>query len=94
MNALAIDQARRFAELLDKTSAFNKLHFGMYGSKKKSEPRQGKRMKAEDVVTDHDTMRKTARHFAHLFQNIVLPDAAPPRTTSFRKRTALKLYVV
>ena len=58
MNALASDQARRFAELVDTIPAFKNLRVGMYVGGHEAEPGQGTRMTPESVITDRDTMRK------------------------------------
>lgn len=58
MNALASDQARRFAELVDTIPAFKHLRVGMYVGGQVGEPGQGMRMTPESVITDRDTLRK------------------------------------
>jgi DEAD/DEAH box helicase domain-containing protein len=58
MNALASDQARRFAELVENIPAFKHLRVGMYVGGHEAEPGQGTRMTPESVITDRDTMRK------------------------------------
>lgn len=58
MNALASDQARRFAQLVENIPAFKNLRVGMYVGGHEAEPGQSTRMTAEGVITDRDTMRK------------------------------------
>lgn len=58
MNALASDQARRFAELVENIPAFKNLRVGMYVGGHGAEPGQGTRMMPESVITDRDTLRK------------------------------------
>jgi len=58
MNALASDQARRFAELVASIPAFKNLRVGMYVGGNLAESGQGDRMTPESVITDRDTMRK------------------------------------
>jgi DEAD/DEAH box helicase domain-containing protein len=61
MNALASDQARRFAELVATTPAFQGLRVGLYvgGSTFGSPNDQGIAMTPTTVITDRDTLRKT-----------------------------------
>ena len=58
MNALATDQARRFAELVAGTPAFAGLRVGMYVGGSVGDPGQGMVMTAKAVITDRDTLRK------------------------------------
>ena len=58
MNALASDQARRFAELVANIPAFKNLRVGMYVGGHLAESGQGSRMTPESVITDRDTLRK------------------------------------
>ena len=58
MNALASDQARRFAELVANIPAFKHLRVGMYVGGHVAESGQGSRMTPESVITDRDTLRK------------------------------------
>ena len=58
MNALASDQARRFAELVATVPAFKNLRVGMYVGGHVAESGEGSRMTPESVITDRDTMRK------------------------------------
>lgn len=58
MNALATDQARRFASLVANTPAFAGLRVGLYVGGNAGEPGQGMVMTATDVITDRDTLRK------------------------------------
>ncbi len=58
MNALATDQARRFAEVVASTPAFEGVRVGLYvggGGKAGGE----KTMSATSVITDRDTLRKS-----------------------------------
>lgn len=58
MNALATDQARRFAEVVASTPAFEGLRVGLYvggGGKASGE----KTMSATSVITDRDSLRKS-----------------------------------
>lgn len=58
MNALASDQARRFAELVASIDAFKDLRVGMYVGGHAAEAGAGMRMTSESVITDRDTLRK------------------------------------
>ncbi len=58
MNALASDQARRFAELVANIPAFKNLRVGMYVGGNVAESGMGTRMTPESVITDRDTLRK------------------------------------
>ena len=58
MNALASDQARRFAELVAKIPAFKGLRVGMYVGGNAVGNGQGMVMTATTVITDRDTLRK------------------------------------
>lgn len=58
MNALANDQARRFARLIAKTAAFRGLRVGLYTGGRKGEPGMGTVMSPDGVITDRDTLRK------------------------------------
>jgi DEAD/DEAH box helicase domain-containing protein len=58
MNALASDQARRFAELVASIDAFKDLRVGMYVGGHAAEAGGGMRMTSESVITDRDTLRK------------------------------------
>lgn len=58
MNALATDQARRFAELVAGTPAFAGLRVGMYVGGSLGDPGQGMVMTSQTVITDRDTLRK------------------------------------
>ena len=58
MNALATDQARRFAALVAGTPAFAGLRVGLYVGGSVGEPGQGMVMTATSVITDRDTLRK------------------------------------
>jgi DEAD/DEAH box helicase domain-containing protein len=58
MNALATDQARRFAELIHKTPAFTGLRVGLFVGGGNKEPGEGMRMTPHGVITDRDTLRK------------------------------------
>lgn len=58
MNALAADQARRFAEVVASTPAFRALRVGMYVGGGDGKPGAGTVMTAESVITDRDTLRK------------------------------------
>lgn len=58
MNALASDQARRFAEIITETPAFVGLRVGLYvGGGGRSETVS--EMSATSVITDRDTLRKS-----------------------------------
>ena len=58
MNALATDQARRIAELVDRIPAFNGLRVGLYVGGATGGPGQGMGMTPTSVITDRDTLRK------------------------------------
>ncbi|MDO8777987.1 MAG: DEAD/DEAH box helicase [Burkholderiaceae bacterium] len=58
MNALASDQARRFAELVARTPAFAGLRVGLYVGGSVGDPGQGMVMTPTSVITDRDTLRK------------------------------------
>ena len=58
MNALASDQARRFARLVAGTPAFAGLRVGLYVGGSVGDPGQGMVMTPTSVITDRDTLRK------------------------------------
>jgi DEAD/DEAH box helicase domain-containing protein len=58
MNALATDQARRIAELVDSIAAFKGLRVGLYVGGAGGMPGQGIVMTPTSVITDRDTLRK------------------------------------
>ena len=58
MNALANDQARRFAGLIAKIGAFHGLRVGVYTGGRKGAPGTGTVMGPDSVITDRDTLRK------------------------------------
>ena len=58
MNALATDQARRFAELVASVPAFAGLRVGLYVGGSLADPGQGMVMTPDSVITDRDTLRK------------------------------------
>lgn len=58
MNALATDQARRFAGLIDKTPAFAELRVGLFVGGTGNQAGDGTRMTPHDVITDRDTLRR------------------------------------
>ena len=58
MNALASDQARRFAEVIDRTPEFKGLRVGMYVGGGGGPPGSGTVMTANEVITDRNTLRK------------------------------------
>ncbi|MBK1683926.1 DEAD/DEAH box helicase [Rhodoferax fermentans] len=58
MNALASDQARRFAQLVASTPAFAGLRVGLYVGGAVADPGQGMVMTPTNVITDRDTLRK------------------------------------
>lgn len=58
MNALAGDQARRFAEVIASTPAFKGLRVGLYVGGAKGKPGSGAAMTATTVITDRDSLRK------------------------------------
>ena len=58
MNALASDQARRFAELVDSVPAFKGLRVGLYVGGNAVATGQGLVMTATSVITDRDALRK------------------------------------
>lgn len=58
MNALATDQARRFASLVANNPAFAGLRVGLYVGGHAGEAGQGMVMTAQNVITDRDTLRK------------------------------------
>jgi len=57
MNALANDQARRFAEEIVRTPAFHGIRVGMYVGGSRGLPGTGKIMTPASVITDHETLR-------------------------------------
>ena len=58
MNALATDQARRFAQLIAATPAFSGLRVGLFVGGSVADPGQGMVMTPTSVITDRDTLRK------------------------------------
>ncbi len=58
MNALATDQARRFAQLVSSIPAFSGLRVGLYVGGSVGDPGQGMVMTPTSVITDRDTLRK------------------------------------
>ena len=58
MNALATDQARRFAQLVAATPAFVGLRVGLFVGGSVADPGQGMVMTPSSVITDRDTLRK------------------------------------
>lgn len=58
MNALASDQARRFAQLVATVPAFAGLRVGLYVGGSVADPGQGMVMTPTNVITDRDTLRK------------------------------------
>ena len=59
MNALATDQARRFAETIATTPAFNGLRVGLFIGGHFGQPGSGMVMSPTSVITDRETLRKT-----------------------------------
>lgn len=58
MNALATDQARRFAQVIATTPAFAGLRVGLFVGGSVADPGQGLVMTPTSVITDRDTLRK------------------------------------
>jgi DEAD/DEAH box helicase domain-containing protein len=58
MNALASDQARRIAELVDKVPAFKGLRVGLFVGGQAGLPGSGSMMTAGSVITDRETLRR------------------------------------
>ncbi len=58
MNALASDQARRIAELVDKVPAFKGLRVGLFVGGQAGLPGSGTMMTAGSVITDRETLRR------------------------------------
>jgi DEAD/DEAH box helicase domain-containing protein len=58
MNALAADQARRFAEVVAQTPAFKGLRVGLFVGGRIGKPGSGMVMGATEVITDRETLRK------------------------------------
>ena len=59
MNALATDQARRFAQVISQTPAFHGLRVGLFvGGRAGKDARGMMAMTASSVITDRETMRK------------------------------------
>jgi DEAD/DEAH box helicase domain-containing protein len=58
MNALAMDQARRLAQLITSTPAFHGLRVGLFVGGDAGPPDSGTLMTSESVITDRDTMRR------------------------------------
>lgn len=59
MNALATDQARRFAEIIANTPAFNGLRVGLFIGGNFGQPGSGMVMSPTSAITDRETLRKT-----------------------------------
>jgi DEAD/DEAH box helicase domain-containing protein len=59
MNALATDQARRFAETVASTPAFSGLRVGLFIGGNVGLPGSGMVMSPTGVITDRETLRKT-----------------------------------
>lgn len=59
MNALANDQARRFAEVISQTPAFKNLRVGLFVGGKSGAGGTGMVMSEGGVITDRDTLRKS-----------------------------------
>ncbi len=59
MNALAMDQARRFAEAVAKAEAFQGLRVGLFIGGHHGQRGSGVVMTPTSVITDRDTLRKT-----------------------------------
>lgn len=59
MNALATDQARRFAEVVAATPAFSDLRVGLFIGGNVGQPGSGMVMSPTSVITDRETLRKT-----------------------------------
>lgn len=58
MNALASDQARRIADLVEKIPAFKGLRVGLFVGGQAGLPGSGTTMTATSVITDRDTLRR------------------------------------
>ena len=59
MNALAADQARRFAQVIAQTPAFKGLRVGLFvGGRSGKDGRGLMAMTATSVITDRETLRK------------------------------------
>jgi len=58
MNALATDQARRFARFIASIPAFHGLRVGLFIGASTGAPGSGMLMTPESVITDRDTMRR------------------------------------
>ena len=58
MNALASDQARRFAEVIAHTPAFAKLRVGLFVGGRTGDPGSGMLMTETGVITDREALRK------------------------------------
>jgi DEAD/DEAH box helicase domain-containing protein len=59
MNALATDQARRFAQTIARTPAFKGLRVGLFiGGRSGKDGRGWSIMTATNVITDRNTLRK------------------------------------
>lgn len=59
MNALASDQARRFAQVISQTAAFNGLRVGLFiGGRSGKDGRGLMAMTATSIITDRETLRK------------------------------------
>ena len=58
MNALANDQAQRFAKLISSTPHFKDLRVGLFVGGGHGEAKRGSVMTAKSVITDRDTMRE------------------------------------
>ncbi len=58
MNALATDQARRFAEVIAGTPAFAGLRVGLFVGGNVGQPGSGMVMSSNGCITDRDTLRK------------------------------------
>ncbi|HCZ16975.1 MAG TPA: hypothetical protein DHV85_20880 [Candidatus Accumulibacter sp.] len=58
MNALATDQARRFAQVIARTSGFKGLRVGLFVGGRPGKDEQGRAMTASSVITDRKTLRQ------------------------------------
>ena len=58
MNALATDQARRFARIIKSTPHFHGLRVGLFVGGQAGEPGTGMMMGPDTVITDRDTLRQ------------------------------------
>ncbi len=74
MNALASDQARRIAELVNSVPVFKGLRVGLFVGGQAGLPGSGTTMTSGGVITDRETLRRAPPDiFTDQLQNAGLP---------------------